>query len=80
MGDPDETVFPLARLPTTERAHNALIGALIDVMLTLPDLPPDVVERLMRLREPEIDFAAAIRIAHELSTVCREHQARLGRS
>jgi hypothetical protein len=74
-----DIVLPLAGLPTTERAHNAIIGALIEVVLTLPDLPPDIVERLVRLREPGIDFAAAIRIAHELSAVCRDHQARLGR-
>ncbi|MGE3294186.1 MAG: hypothetical protein AB7O95_22715, partial [Geminicoccaceae bacterium] len=72
--------FPLANLPTTERAHNAIIGALIDVVMTLPELPPDVVDRLRQLRGPELDFTAAIRIAHELSAVCREHQARLGRS
>lgn len=79
MSDPEEIPFPLAGLPTTERAHNAILGALIDIMLTLPDLPPEVVERLLRLREPGVDFASAIRIAHELSTICRDHQTRLGR-
>jgi hypothetical protein len=80
VNDPGEIDFPLAGLRTPERAHNAIIGALIDVMLTLPDLPPDVVERLLRLRGSEVDFGSAIQIAHELSTICRVHQARLGRS
>ncbi|MFO1047631.1 MAG: hypothetical protein U1E52_07005 [Geminicoccaceae bacterium] len=74
-----ESSFPLADLPTTERAHNAVLGALVELLLTLPDLTPDLAERLRQLRAPGLGFAEVIRIAHELALACREHQARLGR-
>jgi len=80
MPDANEAHFPLADLPTPERAHNAVIGALVDVVLTLPDLPPDVVARLRPLRGPGLGFGEVVRIAREVSMVCRDHQAELGRT
>ena len=73
-----ESSFPLADLPTTERAHNAVLGALIELLLTLPDLAPDLAARLQQLQAPGLGFAEVIRIAHELALACREHQARMG--
>ena len=73
-----QSSFPLADLPTTERAHNAVLGALVELLLTLPDLPPEPAARLRQLRAPGLGFAEVIRIAHELALACREHQARMG--
>lgn len=79
MSDPSTITLPLANLPTTERAHNAVLGALIEVLLSLPDLPPDLVVRLQQLRAPGLGFTEVVQIAHDLSQACREHQARLDR-
>lgn len=74
-----ETNLPLADLPTTERAHNAVLGALVELLLTLPDLAPELADRLRQLRAPGLGFAEVIRIAHDLSLACRAHHARMGR-
>lgn len=70
-------------LVTESEARIALYRALVDVLLAMPELPPELVYHVRRLRLKLGEFrpaAADVKgLAEELSALCRDVQQRQGR-
>ena len=85
MTEPDGKWTTIRSWPpevTGQQAMVAVVGALIDLLLTMPDLPAAVEQQLRQLRSglyPEADPAAVMRDARALSAICEIAKRNLGR-
>jgi hypothetical protein len=65
--------------PSGDMVVHHVIVALVDILLTMPDLPPDLVSRLASLKRSG-SFYERIQVARDISDICAQVHARLGRS
>lgn len=79
---PMKTIEPWPPVVTGQQAMVAVVSALIDLFLTMPDLPTAVEQQIRQLRSgfyPEADPAAVMRDARALSAICEIAKRNLGR-
>ena len=82
ISGPMKTIKPWPPVVTGQQAMVAVVGALIDLLLTMPDLPAAVEQQIRQLRSglyPEADPAAVMRDARALSAICEIAKRNLGR-
>ena len=85
MSEPDGTMKTIRLEPpvvTGQQATVAVLAALVDLFLTMPDLPGAVEHQLLRLRssiQPDGDPRQAMRDAFALSSICEIAKRNLGR-
>ena len=85
MSEPDDTMKTIKRWPpevTGQQAMVAVLTALVDLFLTMPDLPSAVEGQLRQLRSsmrPDGDPRQAMQDAITLSAICETAKRNLGR-